>query len=147
MECPRAGAADDPLGPPDVDDHGVGVEDDAGEAAVAGQPLDGGAADGGGELQLAGRRADLAGEGLEGGGDLEVGPAGDPAGVESVVGQLDQGVGVALGLATVVVLPGFPSDTESPTMPRNPTPAQSEASRRNALKSTGPKAGNDLCYR
>jgi hypothetical protein len=46
----------------------------------------------------------VAGKGLEGGGDLEVGAAGDGAGVEGVVGQLDQGVGVALLLAAVVVV-------------------------------------------
>ena len=59
------------------------------------------------ELQLGGGGAEVAEEGLERGGDLEVGAlaggARDAAAVESVARELDQGVGQPVRLGAVVV--------------------------------------------
>ncbi len=107
------GPGDQPLGAADVDHQRVGVEQDPGEVAVAGEALDALGRDGQGELQVGGRRADPAEQGLEAGGDLEVGAlaasVGDHAAVEGVAGELDQGIRQALLAGPLVVPAGLPS--------------------------------------
>src|SRR6202011_5143019 len=69
---------DSSFGAADVDHHRVGVEQDPGDVAVAGEPLDALARDRQRELEVGRRSADPAEQGLERGGDLEVGPLAAP---------------------------------------------------------------------
>src|SRR4029077_12239696 len=64
---------DNPPGPPDIDDHGVGVEQDAGDRAVTGQSLDRLGRDGKRELELCRRSTLEAEQRLQRGGHLQMG--------------------------------------------------------------------------
>src|SRR5438309_10982423 len=124
FQRPPQGRRDDGLGSPHIHDERLLAEQDAGHAAVAGHALDRDRGDGKRELHLRGTGQAL--QGLDRGRDLDVGrPAGR--------GQLDQGVGVALGQETVV---------GSPAQPRRGDPSRLRARGSRAVRTAAPPTGS-----
>jgi hypothetical protein len=97
VERPPGRPGHDPLAAANVDHHRIGAEQDSRQGAVAGHALDRLGRDRH-RLQQPGRGAGQAAQGLQGGGDLDVGAAG------AVLAELDQGIGPALVGQPVVVL-------------------------------------------
>jgi hypothetical protein len=114
--CPEGIArrtAGEALGPTHLDDRGLGAEQDAPDAGVAGQPLHGGGGDRAGELELTPGCSLEAHHRLHRGGELEVGTSlADRFQVEGTAGDLDEGIGEAARPGPLVAVAGGSGERE-----------------------------------
>src|SRR5260370_12223657 len=113
-----------PLGATHIDDHGLGVEQDAGDAAVASQTLDCFRGDRERELHLRRRRATHAEKGFERGRDLKVRPPARHAVVERMHREADDRIPQPpIALAILLLAPPLPQPPHPP--PHTAPPALS----------------------